>query len=329
MSRDLEFIHYLFRTILHREPSPDEHATWTQKTAEPSFQALSYDSIAQAFQASDEARQTPPQTSRNLILGFCAHYTLDQVLPFLASARTHHPSAAIVLIAHSMPQDFVDWCQANRVRLVAVPPDDPSGVHPQSARYFHYRDFLTRWPGVYDRILLTDVRDVWFQGDCFACPWPGDLVCAAESATLISNPCNSLWASALYGEYFVEAHGGRPISCSGTTFGTYPAILDYLEKLCIEIGRKPALHRIAGFDQGAHNYLVHSGKLPHAVLDEPMQLVATLTVVQSDRIELLDGRILVDKHPSPVIHQWDRHDSLKRFMAASYPRLQPLHPVAV
>jgi hypothetical protein len=123
MSRDLEFIHYLFRTILNREPSPEERATWTHKIAEPSFQALSYDSIAQAFQSSDEAQQLSPQPRRNLILGFCAHYTLDQVLPFLISARTHHPNAAIVLIAHSMPPGFVDWCQANQVRLVAVPLD--------------------------------------------------------------------------------------------------------------------------------------------------------------------------------------------------------------
>src|SRR5262245_52891134 len=69
-------------------------------------------------------------------------------------------------------------------------------VHePAGVRYLHYEAYLRRSPGRYERVILSDVRDVVFQGDPGAIEPSARLLFFLESAryTIGNEPKNSRW----------------------------------------------------------------------------------------------------------------------------------------
>jgi len=135
----------------------------------------------------------------------------------------------------------------------------------QALRYGYYHDFLAAAPTRFDRVLVSDVRDVVFQSDPFAAPLDGlELVMEDPSHHFAPDEFNGRWLRDLEGRAFTDAHAAKIPSCSGTVAGPLPAMLAYLGAMRAEIGwrRIP----LGSHDQGVHNALILKRTVPRVAL---------------------------------------------------------------
>jgi len=192
-----------------------------------------------------------------------------------------------------------------------------------SLRYLLYYRFLKAAHDRYRHIFLADLRDVSFQKNPFDHAEAGKLRFYVEEPphTIGSCPNNSRWIREYFGEEVLQQIGANPIICSGTTLGDYPSIITYLEHFILTLRRSHSLMRV-GVDQGIHNYLAYT-ELTSLVTLCPNRESEFLTMGLMPRDEKFsrnpDGQ-LIDRHgvPYAVLHQFDRHEELKKEILARY-----------
>jgi hypothetical protein len=180
----------------------------------------------------------------------------------------------------------------------------------QALRYRLYYAFLQDVAPDADVIMVSDLRDVLFQADPFDPPVDGlELFLEDPKSRLGTEPFNRRWLASLYGPGRMAAIADECTSCSGTTFGTRDAMLDYLTQMshAIQWRRQP----LGAHDQGVHNHLLRSGQFRNATIVQN-GLGRVLTMGMLDDVGMAeDGSVLNgDGSLPPVLHQYDRHIDL-------------------
>lgn len=177
-------------------------------------------------------------------------------------------------------------------------------------RYLLYANYLLRHATEFDRVLLADSRDVFFQRDPFCWNPPPGLHVMTEDESIRIGKCriHRRWMGCLFGEDYVHRHAEHSVSCSGTTFGDASSIRQYLEQMVATTMGVRSLKNKNG-DQGVHNYLLIERLLSnvtvHANGHGP---VLTMGVMPPAAVRFnADGEVLnADGRPAPVLHQYDR-----------------------
>ncbi len=249
--------------------------------------------------------------------------------PFFESWTLHvgrrNPGARLVIFGADLDAET----EAEIRQHATLIPFKPGTQSVNVERYRLYADWLAAHPEV-DGALLTDVRDVIFQSDPFAEPLEGELVLPLEDPllTLGSETNNAEWLRTLYGRERWAELSDAPIACSGTVLGTSAAIGRYLDSLTRELVAHPTDGRLAGLDQGAHNALLHSGRLPGAVaVPNGGRILTAGSMFPENLIAGQDGRVLtVDGHAPAIVHQYDRHPHLIDTILRAY--TCPVYPSA-
>ena len=184
-------------------------------------------------------------------------------------------------------------------------------------RFLLYHRFLRSTENQYRFVLLTDLRDVYFQANPFSRAEPGQLRVFAEDAsrTLGTCPFNSRWIRDALGRETLDKVADKPIVCAGTTLGDSASVLRYLDAFVLTIAKARSLMRV-GSDQGIHNFLVHT-KLAGSVTPSPNGASEVLTMgymPPDEHFRRNDIGALVDSSgvPYSILHQYDRHEGLTR-----------------
>ncbi len=260
----------------------------------------------------------------NLVLGLCANYALDVVEPFLASFLKYCQSAQLCLFTTNMDLRFNEVVAQHHITVKDAAPFLLGPTHIQNARYFMYESYLQECGDKYDRVLLTDVRDVFFQSDPFAVPLPSSVCFAAEDGFLGQEPVNRAWIERLYGRELLAEVADNTISCSGTVIGRLQELRLYVALMCVEIRHRQHTDEW-GTDQGVHNYLVWKISPKFGAVDMANRIVKTVGITDAARIKIVNETVLIDGYAPPVIHQWDRHTQLEAHVAES-PRFKIPRP---
>lgn len=249
----------------------------------------------------------------NLILGTAWGYPKDQVAVFVESWKKHCSDTDLILLVEpDVPQDKIEWLleMGVDVRFFTAGHFIPSAIH--NTRYFKYLDILLEGRGYYDRVFLTDIRDVALQGDIFAeIPAPGLHVFMEDPDWTCDERFNKYILTTNYGEQVAAEFKDKRIICSGTTLGDYNDIVNYIVALMNERDVKKMME-VGGIpdEQACHNYLLHLNKVPNTK-QENGDGVATICLTHPNQIKILpDGRLSVYGKTPAVIHQWDRHPNL-------------------
>ncbi len=182
-------------------------------------------------------------------------------------------------------------------------------------RYFLFYDYLLKNPGRFANVLLTDIRDVAFQRDPFEIITADALYVALENSTIDGCGFTKSWIAAGYEPSVVEEVKAMTLSCSGTTLGPAPRVLQYLKKMVAEIPKVRDAHNC--YCQGIHNVLLHTGQLePTVRLDNEGGLIMTvgghlsheqLHSLRYDKQGYLLGK---GSERAYIVHQFDRHLSI-------------------
>jgi hypothetical protein len=180
----------------------------------------------------------------------------------------------------------------------------------QSLRYSLYYDFLINLAPTATEILVTDVRDVLFQGDPFSRPLNGlEVALEPPCHTFAREPFNRRWILDLAGPDQLIKMNGCVASCSGTVIGPRADMLHYLREMSAAIGwRRCAM---GPHDQAIHNLLLHTGRLPKArVIPNGHGRILTMGGMSSYDMDTNGHVTNFDGSLPAVVHQYDRHPGL-------------------
>lgn len=186
---------------------------------------------------------------------------------------------------------------------------------PTESRFLRYCAWVRS--SRYDRILLSDVRDVLFQSDPFASLPADGLAISMEvpDYTVGTEKWNRSRVSFIYGEEVLGQVAAFPVSCSGVTAGdriSMQGYLDLMSRDILDLSRHAA--RQGWFDQAIHNVVLRtrwSGTLQG--METLQSAIATLGAVRDHEVPRDGlGRILNrDSTLVSIVHQYDRLPSFK------------------
>ena len=210
------------------------------------------------------------------------------------------------LIPYNYQYPYVD--DGKIIEVLTEAPDFTP--HPKTLRYLLYNAYLKAYNDKYDKVFIGDCRDLVFQKAPFEGFELSGLHCFEEDRVerIGTNFFNSLWIKEAFGEQTLLEIAEKPIICSGTTYGSLLAMIDYTE-LMIETIKKVRDHGCK--DQGIHNYLIHTNKLPNVMLHQDDNgPVSTLSLFKPyGSIRINDKLLVIDQTDNVIniVHQYDRH----------------------
>ena len=253
------------------------------------------------------------EETENVILGTAWGYPVDAIRVFVESWKRYSSQhRLIMLVEPDVPPEKFDYLADSGVdvRFFTAGYFVPSAIH--NTRYFKYMDILMESRGFFNRVFLTDVRDVAFQGDIFAeIDQPG-LHCFMEDPDWTCDErFNKYILTSNYGEEVAAEFADKRIICSGTTLGDADDVLNYIVALMNERDLEKMM-KVGGIpdEQAPHNFIFHRDKLPHTK-QENADGVATICLTHPNQIKILDdGRLSIYGKTPAIVHQWDRHPNL-------------------
>lgn len=288
---------------------------------------------------------------KNLIAGTLETYRLEQIKPFFNSLQAANVDADVVVFVSNIDVSVRNWLVDRGVKLVDYWRLRIKGIrhlrelfrltlgkfssqyspgllgacylrlwHCQASRYFMYRDFLGQVGQNYNCVMLTDIRDVFFQADPFENVTPNKLSVFEETSTvpLGKEPFNSKWIKTLFGAECFDVMSDFSIICSGVTIGGTDSVVNYLDRMTEYLVR---FHEPNGFDQGVHNYLIRNDLIDQVDIycygDGPvlnLGIVSPSTIKRNDAGEVL----LQNGEVSSVVHQYDRIPELIEYVTTKF-----------
>ncbi len=255
---------------------------------------------------------------RKLVLGTVHDYEFANLKAFLYSLRKTGYDGEIVFYVRVVDDATRKALREFGVELLELDTDHTlSRIPVNTARYFVYNSFLADYGHRFDAVMLSDVRDVFFQKDPLDFDIGGALCCFLEDAGMTLATCrlNSEWITTAFGRETLDQIGHNSISCSGTTIGARDAVQDYLQKMVegvLELSeREPAVVMSRPpMDQAIHNRLLYTGRLPRArVFDNEHGPVMTLGHKKPETLNLNENERVINESGEEVrvLHQYDRY----------------------
>ena len=102
--------------------------------------------------------------SKNLIIGGYTNYGINQLKPWVLSAKeVADENTDVVLVYGTTSQETLDWLTEQGVLL--WPMDQLPYVPPHVMRFHSLYDFMSHKWEEYEHVVATDVKDVYFQVD--------------------------------------------------------------------------------------------------------------------------------------------------------------------
>lgn len=267
------------------------------------------------------ASSTVTAGHQDLVLGYATGYDAADIAIFVRSLRSHYSGPVALVVGKNA--DLRAFLAEHGVEALDAPCTQgvASGKswspHPVVSRFAGFDILLNERPWVRNA-LLTDVRDVVFQGDPFVPEVAGLEFYAECDAPLKAHDFNMKYLRAVAGDCFAESMAEQPCICVGTVMGPREALSRFC-RLILMLGAIPRseIGGAFGADQASCNLAVHLGLIEGQVFANHSR-VATLGMVAGDRLAFVDGVICnPDGSASPVVHQYDRHPEL---MAAMWQR---------
>lgn len=242
---------------------------------------------------------------KNLVMGTALNYDAEKIKPFVKSLRKHYDGEILFLVGNTN-QEFDELLNEFVIQTYKIP-NSTNQDEICSVRHRYYKQVIEAKN--YDKIMLSDVRDVVFQDDPFNHQMDTDLEFFLEPGLYKNCECHRHWFCDLniHGSSFYEKVHNEYIVCAGTTIGTKTGMISYLNKMIEELSNKfEELNRIIT-DQPTHAYMIYSGYFPNHRKYRTLQgPIATLSSNIDLKFDFENNLLNEDGSIVAAIHQWDR-----------------------
>lgn len=193
-----------------------------------------------------------------------------------------------------------------------------SWCHPQIARWFNYHSVLLERPHV-RRVLLSDVKDVILQADCFAGLDERRVLAFEQTETYGQCRWDTEWLRDGWGRSALEAMRGELPLNVGTILGGYEPTLRFVRRVAELFCRYP----FRSVEQAAINWMLHR-EGDGAELERRRNIEGQVAILAGKAaraaVEARDGMIVrvADQAPCPIVHMWDRWEDLNDLVLRRY-----------
>jgi hypothetical protein len=269
---------------------------------------------------------------KNLIIGGFTNYEINQLKPWVLSAKEVAGDNDVVLVAGKTTQKTIDWLKEQGV--IIFPMKQVDGVPIHVLRFLSIYEYLRHNWAKYKFVVTTDVKDVYFQYTPFAYMesviTPGSLfklIIASEGLRYKDEPWGDDNLKQSYGPYVYEQFKNNTIYNVGTFGGTSEYVKDMVFNIFTNAINRP----IPICDQAVFNVLVNTQPFKDVVHTTDNWACEAGTVADPSKIDYFRPNLLCyepvfrdgvvytnDQYVFPIVHQYDRVPEWKKFVMEKY-----------
>lgn len=277
---------------------------------------------------------------KNLIIGGCTNYGINQLKPWVLSVNEVMPDAHKVMCVGNASSETRDWLIKQNFELVDMP---KVNIPVHVLRFFSIYEYLRiNWKD-YNLVITTDVKDVYFQTDPFK--WLNyhnigvkdmhQIVAGSEGMLYKDEPWGNDNLMQCYGEHIHNIFKNNEIYNVGTLGGS----AEYIKDLVFNIFTNATNRPIPIVDQAVYNVLIQTQPYKDITLFTPQSAgwaVQAGTTVDPSKIDMFrpflteseplfeDGVVKTSKgKPFCIVHQYDRVPEWKKFVMNKYNQEDP------
>ena len=268
--------------------------------------------------------------TKNLIIGGFTNYGINQLKPWVISAKEVAGNNDVVLVYGNATDETLDWLVEQNV--VIVPMLQVQNVPIHVLRFLSIYEYLNKHWQYYDYVITTDVKDVYFQTDPFKFLVDRKLVVASEGLKYKDEPWGNENLFQAYGPYVYEKFKDNEIF----NVGTFGGQSEYVKDMVFHIFTNGINRPIPICDQAVFNVLLNTQPFKD-IATKTIQWAAELgTIMDPSKIEHFKPNLLCDepiwedgklKYSDglvfPIVHQYDRVPELKKFVQQKYEQEDP------
>lgn len=262
------------------------------------------------------------QQKKDLIMGLISYYSWEDIkFFFLSLERSGFPGEVVLFMEYidNQTQEILKNLKLD-VKLV---PFQRVGLETVfniiDYRHYLYLNFLEANSNRFNKVLITDIRDVYFQINPFDTKWSEECITVAKEVVRIKDEYwNTRWILSKFGYQIYSQLENETVICAGTTYGPSAQILHYLKDMVHYLFYLDYYPLIVN-DQAVHNYLVHTGKIaPISFADNDKGPIMTLSFESNINVNGDNQILLKNGTVAPIIHQYDRHHGLVNLIKSIY-----------
>ena len=191
--------------------------------------------------------------SKNLIIGGYTNYGINQLKPWVLSAKeVADENTDVVLVYGTTSQETLDWLTEQGVLL--WPMDQLPYVPPHVMRFHSLYEFMRNKWEEYDYVVTTDVKDVYFQTDPFKFLEGRKLIIASEGLKYKDEPWGNKNILESFGPFYHNILKDELIYNVGVIAGDF----EYVKGLLSLIFQLSINRPIPIVDQAVYNYILHT-----------------------------------------------------------------------
>lgn len=269
---------------------------------------------------------------KNLIIGGFTNYGINQLKPWVLSAKEVAGDNDVVLVTGKTSTQTIDWLKNQGV--IIFPMTHVDGVPIHVLRFLSIYEYLRHNWAKYKFVVTTDVKDVYFQSDPFEhfeneiyIGSTVKLIIASEGLRYKDEPWGDDNLKQSYGPYVYEQFKNNVIYNVGTFGGTSEYVKDMVFNIFTNAINRP----IPICDQAVFNVLVGTQPFKDVVRTTVSWACEAGTVADPSKIEQFRPKLLCyepvfkdgvvytqDRHVFPIVHQYDRVPEWKKFVMEKY-----------
>ena len=265
---------------------------------------------------------------KNLIIGGFTHYGINELKPWVLSAKEVAGDNDVVLVYGNASKETLDWLTGIGVKIAPMinVPNIPIHV----LRFLSLYEFLHQ-NNDYEFVVATDVKDVYFQSDPFEHLISEKLIIASEGLKYKDEPWGNQNLYQAYGPYVYEKFKYNEIF----NVGTFGGQAEYVKDMFFHIFTNAINRPIPICDQAVFNVLINTQPYKDIVTKTvswacEAGTVADPTKINDFRPNLMcyeptfeNGIVKYSHIVFPIVHQYDRVPEWKKFVMKKYNQEDP------
>jgi hypothetical protein len=266
---------------------------------------------------------------KNLIIGGCTNYGINQLKPWVLSVNETMPDADKVMCVGNASAETRKWLVDNNFKLINMP---QMNVPVHVLRFLSIYEYLREHWQEYEYVVTTDVKDVYFQTNPFVklAMTSYKLFAGSEGLLYKDEPWGNDNLMQAYGPYIHEIYKNNKIYNVGTIGGSS----EYVKDLVFNIFTN-AIHRpIPICDQAVYNVLIQTQPYKDCTFFaeqsdgwacqagttvDPSKIASFRPFLTEEEPKFVDGLVKTcDGDTFSIVHQYDRVPEWKRFVQEKY-----------
>ena len=277
--------------------------------------------------------------AKNLIIGGFTNYGINELKPWVLSAKEVAPNDDVVLMYGNASQETIDWIREQGV--ITEPMIQVPNIPIHVLRFLSIYEFLHQNWEEYEYVVTTDVKDVYFQTDPFVKlnqfihdESGSYLLVASEGLKYKDEPWGNENLYQAYGPYVYDKFKDNEIF----NVGTFGGASEYVKDMVFHIFTNGINRPIPIVDQAVFNVLINTQPFKDIISYTHEWACELGTVMDPSKIDSFRPNLLFSEpiwkenqmmipptgnRPFPIVHQYDRVPEIRKFVQEKYGQVNP------